>query len=95
LQELYINKILLGQPKVFNQVEINKFIKGANLLDTSIPNMQKRSCIRRGPLDFCKYTIDALIDTWGRDKIVPGHISSPWTYTDLLPRYLQKLGTID
>ena len=95
LRSLYIEKVLLGQPKRFNQVEINKFIKGANLLFDSVDSLCERANLETGPRDFCKYTIEALIKKFGVENVKPGNIGSEWTYTELLPRYLQELGRID
>jgi hypothetical protein len=95
LQKMYIDKVLLKQPKVFNQVEINKFIKGANLLQDSIANLRKRANLMTGPYEFCEYTINALLANFRREDIKPGNISSDWTYNELLPRYLKEVGRID
>jgi len=95
LQQFYTDKVLLGQPKVFNQVEINKFIKGSNLLISSMTNLRKRANLLTGPMEFCEYTVDALLNQFPREQIQIGNISSEWTYTELLPRYLGKLGRID
>lgn len=95
LEKFYIDKILLGQPKVFNQQEVNKFIKGANLLSSSIPNLRERANLTTGPMEFCEYVIDALIEQFPKEEIKPGNIGSEWTYNELLPKYLSKIGRID
>jgi len=95
LQKFYTDRILLGQPRTFNQIEINKFIKGANLLSDSISSLRKRANLMTGPMEFCEYVIEALIKNWGEAEIRPGHVGSEWTYTELLPRYLKELGRID
>jgi len=95
LQQFYTDKVLLGQPKIFNQVEINKFIKGSNLLVSSMTNLRKRANLLTGPMEFCEYVVDALLNQFPREQIQIGNISSEWTYTELLPRYLGKLGRID
>lgn len=95
IQKLYTDRILLGQPKVFSQVEVNKFIKGSNQLADSIHNLRKRANLITGPKEFCEYIFDALLSQFERDEIKPGNIASEWTYTDLLPRYLTKIGRMN
>jgi hypothetical protein len=95
LIKLYTDRVLLGQPKTFNQVEINKFVRGANLLSDSIEPLRKRANLTTGPYEFCECVVEALIKNWGRAEVKVGNIGSEWTYTDLLPRYLKDSGRID
>lgn len=95
LEELYVEKVLLGQPKVFNQMEKNKFIRGANMLSISMESLRSKANLVTGPYEFCEYVINALLQQWAPSEIKPGNIGSLWTYTELLPRYLVKIGRIE
>jgi hypothetical protein len=95
LREVYLDKILLGCGHIFNNIEENHFIKGANVLHHTMRHLQRRLNMTTRPQEWCNIVLDCLVDNWGRDKIKPGHISSDYTYSEILPRYLKNRGRID
>lgn len=95
LKKLYVEKILLGMERKFAPLENNHFIRGANLLFHSIPNLRQKANLTTGPREFCEYVLDALIKQFGKKGVKIGNVGSEWTYHDLLPRYLTDIGRID
>ena len=80
-------------PKPSNPVEENKFIVGANQLHETIRRLQPKLNMMTQPREWCKYVIDSLMERWA--EVYPGHISSDYTYTNVLPRYLKNKGRLE
>jgi hypothetical protein len=94
LKEAYFKKIMAGQTRELSYQEENKFIKGANLLHHAIRRLHPKLNMMTRPIEWCDMVIDALIDRWERGKVYPGHISSEYTYSDVLVRYLRNRGRL-
>ena len=95
LQEMYIEKVLLGEVRKFSVLEENKFIVGSNKLHGTMRRLNARLNMTTRPRDWCEKVIDALIDKWGRSEVQIGHLASDYTYTDTLVRYLKTKGRLD
>lgn len=95
LKEAYFKKVLFSEiPSNLDPVSENKFVKGANFLSDTIKRIQKNLNMMTRPVEWCNYTIDALINRWGKDEVKIGHISSEYTYFDVLVRYMKNKGRI-
>jgi hypothetical protein len=94
LMEIYREKILSGQKIDFPPADINKFTSGANQLQLTIRNLHRRMNMMTRPIEWCNFVIDSLIDKWGKEEIQIGHISSQYTYSNILVKYLRKKGRI-
>lgn len=94
LKEAYNKKVNLTDRK-FSKLEEMKFVKGANLLHDTIEIIQKKLNMMTRPIEWAYYTIDALVDYWPNDDILPGHVCSEYTYNTILPKFLKKKGRID
>jgi hypothetical protein len=94
IREAYVNKILAGQTREFTQIEQNKFIMGANLLDQTIKKLQSKLNMMYRPKEWAEAVVDSLLMQWGRDRVYIGHLGSNFTYSETLIRYLRKKGRI-
>ncbi len=94
LKEAYVEKVKMGISNNFTQVDENKFIKGANQLYETMRKLQRKLNMMTSPVEWCNIVIDSLISQWGRENVVPGNISSEYTYSETLVRYLKSKGRI-
>ena len=94
LKEAYVNKVLSGQSREFNRMELNKFILGANHLHDTIRRFHGKLNMLTRPIEWANSVIDSLVDKWGVSEIQIGHISSPFTYSEILIRYMRRKGRI-
>ncbi len=95
LKEIYTKKVLMRTENQFSELENEKFIRGSNFLHEAIGRFHKRLNMLTRPIEYCEMVIDALIDTWPNQIILPGHVASEYTYSIILPQYLKKKGRID
>ena len=94
LKEAYNKKLNWGNRK-FTKLEELKFIKGANFLHDTIQVLQSKLNMMTRPIEWAYYTIDALIDNWREEEVLPGHIASEYTYNTILPKFMKKKGRIE
>ena len=95
LREIYIDKVLLGISKKFNQREENQFIIGANRLFDIPRQLNSRLNMITGPREWVEIFIKSLIDHWGIDKVPIGRVCSDHSFSTVLTQYLLKKGRID
>jgi hypothetical protein len=94
LQRAYVKLVLSGQDKEFSQQEINRFIKGANLLNSRIESLRKRAIRPIREYEFCEASVKSIAEAFP-NSVHLGNISNEMTYEELLPRYLAGVGKID
>lgn len=74
----------------------NKFIAGANKLfkfykEQYMPNMNSFNPSIDTAFNLAGHLVTALVKRFGSDNLTPGHLSSEYTYTDVLPHYLNHI----
>ena len=94
LKEVYIEKVLLGEKKEFNQIDENKIIKGAIRLHETMRRLQSKLNMLTRPQEWVEIFLDALVERWGKEKLYPGHLCADHSFEDVLVRYLKRKGRL-
>ncbi len=95
LKRSYFEKILDSQSRELSLPEEYKLSKAGILLQKTIENLQTKVRVPLNINEWCDYVVDCLMSTFGKENIVIGNLSSEWTYSEVLPRFLEKKGIIE
>jgi len=95
LKSVYVDKILLGEEKSFNQLEENKFVEGAEKLQRFIKKVHSRVNMVTDLTKWVELFVSSLVDKWGASKLYPGHLCADYSFDDVFVRHLKNKGRID
>lgn len=95
LKSTYVDRVLLGEEKNFNQLEENKFIDGAEKLQKFIKRIQPRINMMTDLTQWVELFVFSLVEKWGASQLYPGHLCADHSFNDVFVRHLKNKGRID
>jgi len=95
LKDLYGNIVLRRKNPSYSQKQINHFVRASRKLVKYRDDLEKEYAASISLASLAKYLIKSLKAAFEDNGIVTGHLSSDYTFNQVLPNYLEQQAVMD